>query len=61
MEVTGDRLSGVRLRSGQIIPRRAVVIGPQIAAAVINADLTAEDTSIAVAARSTGAVRQATA
>ena len=111
MEVTGDCLSGVRLQSGQVIPRRAVVIGPQFearhalldglgvsvaehplgighqvaadaagrttaaavwvagnaadvtagvmqaaasgvtAAAAINADLTAEDTSAAVAAR----------
>jgi thioredoxin reductase len=32
VEVTGDRLSGVRLRSGQLIPRRAVVIGPQFEA-----------------------------
>ena len=32
VEVTGDRLSGVRLRSGQIVPRRAVVIGPQFEA-----------------------------
>ncbi len=32
VEVTGDRLSGVRLRSGQVIPRRAVVIGPQFEA-----------------------------
>jgi hypothetical protein len=121
VEVTGDRLSGVRMRSGQVIPRRAVVIGPQFearhsllaglgvgitehplgighqiaadvtgrtaadgvwvagnaadvtagvmqaaasgvtAAAVINADLTAEDTTTAVAARSAGAVRQARA
>jgi thioredoxin reductase len=32
VEVTEDRLSGVRLRSGQVIPRRAVVIGPQFQA-----------------------------
>jgi len=32
VEVTGDCLSGVRLRSGQVIPRRAVVIGPQFEA-----------------------------
>ena len=32
VEVTGDRLSGLRLRSGQVIPRRAVVIGPQFEA-----------------------------
>jgi thioredoxin reductase len=32
VEVTGDRLSGVRLRSGQVIPRRAVVVGPQFEA-----------------------------
>jgi thioredoxin reductase len=32
VEVTADRLSGVRLRSGQVIPRRAVVIGPQFEA-----------------------------
>jgi thioredoxin reductase len=111
VEVAGDRLSGVRLRSGQVISRRAVVIGPRFearhalldglgiaivehplgighqvaadatgrtsaagiwvagnavdvaagvlqaaasgvtAAAVINADLTAEDTAAAVAAR----------
>lgn len=30
--LTDDRLSGVRLRSGQVIPRRAVVIGPQFEA-----------------------------
>jgi thioredoxin reductase len=28
IEVTGEHLSGVRLRSGQVIPRRALVIGP---------------------------------
>jgi thioredoxin reductase len=32
IQVTGDRLSGVRLRSGQVIPRRAVVIGPWLEA-----------------------------
>ena len=32
IEVTSDRLSGVRLRSGQVIPRRALVIGPQFEA-----------------------------
>jgi thioredoxin reductase len=32
VEVTGDKLSGVRLQSGQVIPRRAVVIGPQFEA-----------------------------
>ena len=32
IQVTGDRLTGVRLRSGQVIPRRAVVIGPQFEA-----------------------------
>lgn len=32
VEVTGDHLSGVRLRSGQVIPRRAVVIGPRFEA-----------------------------
>jgi thioredoxin reductase len=32
IEVTGDRLSGVRLRSGRVIPRRALVIGPQFEA-----------------------------
>jgi thioredoxin reductase len=32
LEVTGDRLTGVRLRSGQIIARCAVVIGPQFQA-----------------------------
>jgi NAD(P)H-nitrite reductase large subunit len=31
-EVTGDSLSGVRLRSGEVIARRAVVIGPQFEA-----------------------------
>ena len=30
--IADDRLSGVRLRSGQIIPRRAVVIGPRFEA-----------------------------
>jgi thioredoxin reductase len=32
IEVTGDRLTGVRLRSGPVIPRRAVVIGPRFEA-----------------------------
>jgi thioredoxin reductase len=32
IEVTGDRLSGVRLRSGQVIPRRALAIGPRFEA-----------------------------
>lgn len=32
VEVTDDHLSGVRLRSGQVIPRCAVVIGPQFEA-----------------------------
>lgn len=32
VEVTGDRLSGLRLRSGQVIARRAVIIGPQFEA-----------------------------
>jgi hypothetical protein len=32
VEVTGDRLSGLRLRSGRVISRRAVIIGPQFEA-----------------------------
>jgi thioredoxin reductase len=32
VEVTGDRVSSIRLRSGQVILRRAVVIGPQFEA-----------------------------
>ncbi len=32
IQVTGDRLSGVRLRSGQVIPRSALVIGPRFEA-----------------------------
>jgi thioredoxin reductase len=32
VQVTGDRLSGVRLRSGQVIPRRALVVGPRFEA-----------------------------
>jgi thioredoxin reductase len=28
IEITDDRVSGVRLRSGQVVPRRAVIIGP---------------------------------
>jgi thioredoxin reductase len=32
VEVTGDRLSGVCLHSGRVIPRSAVVIGPQFEA-----------------------------
>jgi thioredoxin reductase len=32
IQVTGDRLSGVRLRSGLVIPRRALVIGPRFEA-----------------------------
>jgi thioredoxin reductase len=29
VQVTGDHLSGVRLRSGQVIPRRALVVAPR--------------------------------
>lgn len=32
IDVTNDRLSGVRLDSGQIVERRAVVVGPRFAA-----------------------------
>jgi thioredoxin reductase len=32
VQVTGDRLSGVRLRSGQVIPRRALVVTPRFEA-----------------------------
>jgi len=32
LEVAGDRLSGVRLASGQVVPRQAVVVGPRFAA-----------------------------
>jgi thioredoxin reductase len=32
IQVTGDHLSGVRLRSGPVIPRRALVIGPRFEA-----------------------------
>lgn len=32
IQVTGDRLTGVRLRSGQVIPRRALVIAPRFEA-----------------------------
>lgn len=32
VEVTGDELTGLRLQSGQVMPRRAVVIGPQFEA-----------------------------
>ena len=32
IEVTGDHLTGVCLRSGQVIPRRALVIGPRFEA-----------------------------
>ncbi len=32
LEITGDRLTGVRLRSGQVIPRRAIIIGPRFQA-----------------------------
>ena len=32
IQVTGDRLIGVRLRSGQVIPRRALVITPRFEA-----------------------------
>ncbi len=85
LEVTNDRLSGVRLRSGRVVPRRALVIAPHFeprrsfvddpempgvwfagnaadthaglmqsaasgvtAAAAINADLTNEDTALAL-------------
>jgi thioredoxin reductase len=32
IQVTGDRLTGVRLRSGQVIPRHALVIAPRFEA-----------------------------
>jgi len=32
LEVTGDRLSGVRLRSGQVVPCQAVVVQPRFTA-----------------------------
>ncbi len=32
IEVTGDRVSGVRIQSGQVVPRRAIVIGPRFEA-----------------------------
>ncbi|WP_117215590.1 NAD(P)/FAD-dependent oxidoreductase [Allorhizocola rhizosphaerae] len=85
IEVTNDRLSGVRLRSGEVIARRAIVVEPQFeprrslvdgddtsgiwfagnaddvkaglmqsaalgvtAAVAINADLTEEDTALAL-------------
>jgi thioredoxin reductase len=32
IQVTDDRLSGVRLRSGEVIPRRALVVGPRFEA-----------------------------
>jgi thioredoxin reductase len=34
LEVTGDRLTGVRLRSGQVIPCQAVVVQPRFSARV---------------------------
>jgi thioredoxin reductase (NADPH) len=39
MEVSGDRLTGVRLASGDVIPRAAVVVAPRFSA---NADVLAE-------------------
>jgi len=32
LEVSEDRLTGVRLRSGQVVPRQAVVVGPRFTA-----------------------------
>ena len=32
IQVTDDRLSGVRLRSGEVVPRRALVVGPRFEA-----------------------------
>jgi thioredoxin reductase len=32
LEVVEDRLTGVRMRSGEFVPRRAVVVGPRFAA-----------------------------
>jgi thioredoxin reductase len=32
LEVTGDRLTGVRLRSGQVVPCQAVVVQPRFTA-----------------------------
>ncbi len=34
LEVADDRLTGVRMRSGELVPRRAVVVGPRFAARV---------------------------
>jgi thioredoxin reductase len=34
VEVTDDRLTGVRLRSGEVIPRRALVVAPRFTARV---------------------------
>jgi thioredoxin reductase len=34
LEVADDRLTGVRMRSGELVPRRAVVVGPHFAARV---------------------------
>ncbi|MDQ0379473.1 NAD(P)/FAD-dependent oxidoreductase [Amycolatopsis thermophila] len=32
VEVTGDRLTGVRMRSGEVVPRQAVVVAPRFTA-----------------------------
>ena len=46
LEVNEDRLTGVRLQNGQVIPRSAVVVGPRFfARAGILADLGLETTS----------------
>jgi len=56
LEVTDDHLSGVRLASGQVIPRQAVVVGPRFnARADVGASLGLTTTELRVAGQVIGA------
>jgi len=55
LEVTNDHLSGVRLASGQVVPRQAVVVGPRFyARADVGASLGLATTELRVAGQVIG-------
>ena len=55
LEVTDDHLSGVRLASGQVVPRQAVVVGPRFyARADVGASLGLATTELRVAGQVIG-------
>ncbi len=55
LEVTGNHLSGVRLASGQVVPRQAVVVGPRFnARADVGASLGLATTELRVAGQVIG-------